>query len=103
MTTITIGQRKGGNGKSTSALNLAHAFALRGKRLLVIDLDDQKNSTSAIETAKPVTHTVEDLLLPHDEELPRGSNPLARVKRIADEGWYSPPTITDAGCRPDCA
>jgi len=63
MRTITIGQRKGGNGKSTSALNLAHAFALRGKRVLLIDLDDQKNSTSAIETAEPVTHTVEDLLL----------------------------------------
>ena len=30
----TIGQRKGGNGKSTSALNLAHAFAERGKRVL---------------------------------------------------------------------
>jgi len=63
MTTITIGQRKGGNGKSTSALNLAHAFALRGKRVLLIDLDDQKNSTSAIETACPVIRSVEDLLL----------------------------------------
>lgn len=63
MTTITIGQRKGGNGKSTSALNLAQAFALRGKRVLLIDLDDQKNSTSAIETARPATHSVEDLLL----------------------------------------
>ena len=63
MTTITIGQRKGGNGKSTSALNLAHAFARKGKRVLLIDLDDQKNSTSAIETAEPVRHTVEDLLL----------------------------------------
>lgn len=62
MTTITIGQRKGGNGKSTSALNLAHAFAMKGKRVLLIDLDDQKNSTSAIEAAAPV-HTVEDLLL----------------------------------------
>jgi len=62
MMTITIGQRKGGNGKSTSALNLAHAFAMSGKRVLVIDLDDQKNSTSAIEAATPV-HTVEDLLL----------------------------------------
>jgi len=63
MTTITIGQRKGGNGKSTSALNLAHAFAQKGKRVLLIDLDDQKNSTSAIETAEPVRHTIEDLLL----------------------------------------
>lgn len=63
MTVVTVAQRKGGNGKSTSALNLAHAFALGGKRVLLIDLDDQKNSTSAIETAAPVTHTVEDLLL----------------------------------------
>ena len=62
MTTITIGQRKGGNGKSTSALNLAAAFAEAGKRVLLVDLDDQKNSTSAIEVAIPV-HTVEDLLV----------------------------------------
>lgn len=62
MTTITIGQRKGGNGKSTSALNLAQAFAQAGKRVLLIDLDDQKNSTSAIEAAAP-RYTVEDLLL----------------------------------------
>jgi len=63
MTVITIGQRKGGNGKTTSALNLAHAFALTGKRVLLIDLDDQKNSTSAIETTTTPIKTVEDLLL----------------------------------------
>lgn len=63
MTVITVGQRKGGNGKSTSALNLAAAFAERGKRVLLIDLDDQKNSTSAIETAAVPSATVEDLLL----------------------------------------
>jgi len=63
MITITIGQRKGGNGKSTSALNLAHAFALAGKRVLLIDLDDQKNSTSAIGTTTQAAKTVEDLLL----------------------------------------
>lgn len=66
MITITIGQRKGGNGKSTSALNLAHAFALTGKRVLLIDLDDQKNSTSAIRTTHPPTKTIEDLLLQED-------------------------------------
>jgi chromosome partitioning protein len=63
MTVITIGQRKGGNGKSTSALNLAHAFALKGKRVLLIDLDDQKNSTSAIGTKGRALAGVEELLL----------------------------------------
>jgi chromosome partitioning protein len=64
MTTITIGQRKGGNGKSTSALNLAHAFAQTGKRVLLIDLDDQKNSTSAIECqADSSGCTIDQLLL----------------------------------------
>ncbi|NNM68089.1 MAG: AAA family ATPase, partial [Spirochaetales bacterium] len=37
--------------------NLAHAFALTGKRVLLIDLDDQKNSTSAIETVTPPTRS----------------------------------------------
>lgn len=62
MKTITICQRKGGNGKSTSCLNLAHAFALEGKKVLVIDLDDQKNTTSAIATDR-ITHTIDEVLL----------------------------------------
>jgi chromosome partitioning protein len=66
MITITVGQRKGGNGKSTSALNLAQAFALKGKRVLLIDLDDQKNTTSAIETIRDPVFSVEDLLLKDD-------------------------------------
>jgi chromosome partitioning protein len=63
MTTITVCQRKGGNGKSTSSLNLAHAFALSGLRVLVIDLDDQKNTTSAIATEQQPSHTIEQLFL----------------------------------------
>jgi len=62
MTTITVCQRKGGNGKSTSAISLAHAFALMGKRVLLVDLDDQKNSTSAIPVLTDEGATVEDLL-----------------------------------------
>ena len=63
MIVITVGQRKGGNGKSTSSLNLAASFAEKGKKVLLIDLDDQRNSTSAIETAFSPRGTVEDLLL----------------------------------------
>lgn len=63
MITITICQRKGGNGKSTSALNLAHAFALSGKKVLLIDLDEQKNTTSAIAMREKAPLTIENLLV----------------------------------------
>lgn len=63
MTVITVCQRKGGNGKSTSSLNLAHAFAQSGKRVLLIDLDDQKNTTSAIATKEAVGASIEGVLV----------------------------------------
>jgi chromosome partitioning protein len=47
-TVITTSQRKGGVGKSTSTLNLAHVIAEAGHRVLIIDLDDQQNTTRSI-------------------------------------------------------
>ncbi|MFQ3577864.1 MAG: ParA family protein [Verrucomicrobiia bacterium] len=41
MTTICIGSQKGGVGKTTVSLNLAHSFAKRGWRTLLVDLDSQ--------------------------------------------------------------
>jgi chromosome partitioning protein len=69
MNVVTICQRKGGNGKSTSALNLAHAYALSGSRVLLIDLDDQRNTTSTIPTKRPIIKTVESLLLEEEATL----------------------------------
>jgi chromosome partitioning protein len=63
MKITAIIQRKGGNGKTTSALNLAHAFAQGGKRVLLVDLDDQKNTTSSIEVLRTPDKTIEDILL----------------------------------------
>ncbi|OUL35828.1 chromosome partitioning protein ParA [Nostoc sp. T09] len=47
MKTIAIYHHKGGVGKTTVAINLAAAFSKKGKRVLLIDIDAQANTTFA--------------------------------------------------------
>jgi len=45
MKTLTLSNNKGGSGKTTTAVSLASAFAERGLRVLVVDLDPQGSAT----------------------------------------------------------
>ncbi len=48
MKKIALYNRKGGVGKSTTTINLAHAYARQGLRVLVIDADDQASTTNGL-------------------------------------------------------
>src|SRR5215470_623437 len=69
-TIIAVANQKGGVGKTTTTANLGAALALRGRRVLLVDLDPQGNLTSAFGLEKDVQQTVAESLLDRRVPLP---------------------------------
>jgi len=68
MYSLAVINQKGGVGKTTTAVNLGHALALRGYRVMLVDLDPQGHLAPCLGVFRAPASGVDRALL-HDETL----------------------------------
>jgi chromosome partitioning protein len=87
---VAIANQKGGVGKTTTAINLASALALRGSPTLLIDLDPQANSTLSFIDRELLDFSVYDAIAEPTRALADVIKPATNQENL----WVAPARIS---------
>ncbi|MCC6671358.1 MAG: ParA family protein [Planctomycetes bacterium] len=88
---MAVANQKGGVGKTTTAIHLAHGLALSGRRVALIDLDPQGNATLAIQS----------MGLDEAAGESGAEGVFALLRRVSGELWLLPSSGSSRNLGPD--
>jgi cellulose biosynthesis protein BcsQ len=93
MKVIAVYHNKGGVGKTTTVVNLAAALSKQGKRVLVIDLDSQANTTFAVGLVKFDDEELDDIKDSNISHVLR-SEEFYSIEQVARRSQFCNPEIS---------